>query len=146
MYVGIESAEADLKSSQVTVKGVVDPKALADYVYKKTGKHAAVVKVEPEKIEEEISKEEKKANDGEKTESKKSEEDGKESKDGGGDAAAEEVVEEEDPKLELRRNEMYYYYPQQNYQQFYQQQRYVQEMNAPTQMFSDENPNACVVM
>lgn len=132
----------------MTVKGVVEPKSLADYVYKKTGKHAAVVKVEPEKKEEEKPAEEKKSDEGEKTEAKKAEEDGKESKDGGDPPAkaAEEAV-DEDLKLELRKNEMYYFYPQQSYQpQFYQQQRYVQEMNAPTQLFSDENPNACAVM
>lgn len=144
----MESAEADLKSSQVTVKGVVEPQSLADYVYKKTGKHAAVVKVEPEKKEEEKPKEEKSSDGGgEKAEAK---EDGKEKKEGGGGdppaKAAEEVV-EEDLKMELRKNEMYnYYFPQQNYQHQFYQQRYVQEMNAPTQIFSDENPNACAVM
>ncbi|KAL1566492.1 heavy metal-associated isoprenylated plant protein 7-like [Salvia divinorum] len=127
---GIESAEANLARSEVTVKGVVEPTALAVYVYKKTGKHAAIVKVEPEKKEEEKLKEEKKAEKAD--QSKKAEEDGKENS---GEAAV-------DLKMEVRKNEMYYYYPpQQNYQQF--EQRFdVQEMNA----FSDENPNACVVM
>ncbi|KAG6420412.1 hypothetical protein SASPL_116939 [Salvia splendens] len=41
---GIERAEPNLANSQVTVKGVMGPKALADYVYKKNGKHAAIVK------------------------------------------------------------------------------------------------------
>ncbi|XP_042014709.1 heavy metal-associated isoprenylated plant protein 7-like [Salvia splendens] len=136
---GIESAEPNLANSQVTVKGVMEPKALADYVYKKTGKHAAIVKVDPEKKEEKPKKEKK--SDGEKSDAKKPEEDGKESK--SGEAA---TAEEEDLKMELKKNEMFYnYYPQ----QFYQQHRYVHEqeqMNAQTQMFSDENPNACVVM
>lgn len=129
---GVESAEADLKNSQVTVKGVVDPKTLTDHVYKKTGKHASIVKVvEPEKKEEEKPKEEKKA------EAKKEEVAAAAAAKEGG----EEVV------VELRKNEMYYYYPQ-NYPQSYQQQRYGygQEMNVAPQMFSDENPNACVVM
>ncbi|KAL1541802.1 heavy metal-associated isoprenylated plant protein 7-like [Salvia divinorum] len=127
---GIESAEANLTNSQVTVKGVMEPKSLADYVYKKTGKHAAIVKVDPEKEEEEKPKEEKKSD------AKKPEEDGKESKSG-------EAAEEEELKMELRKNEMYYSYPQ----QFYQQHKYVQEqMSAQTHMFSDENPNACAVM
>lgn len=129
--VGVESAEADLKNSQVTVKGVVDPKTLTDHVYKKTGKHASIVKVvEPEKKEEEKPKEEKKAE--EKAEAKK--EEAKES------GEAEEVV------VELRKNEMYNYYPQQFYQQQQQRYGYGQEMNVGPQMFSDENPNACVVM
>ncbi|XP_042040505.1 heavy metal-associated isoprenylated plant protein 7-like isoform X2 [Salvia splendens] len=127
---GIESAEANLARSEVSVKGVVEPTALADYVYKKTGKHAAIVKVEPGKKEEEKAKEEKKA---EEAESKKAEGDGKENKEKSGKEA--------DLKMEVRKNEMYmyYYYPQQNYEQ----QRFdVQDMNA----FSDENPNACAVM
>ncbi|KAG6384177.1 hypothetical protein SASPL_156021 [Salvia splendens] len=78
---GIESAEPNLANSQVTVKGVMEPKALADYVYKKTGKHAAIVKVDPEKKEEEKPKEKKKS-DREKSDAKKQEEDGKESKSG----------------------------------------------------------------
>lgn len=134
---GVESAEADLKNSQVTVKGVVDPKTLTDHVYKKTGKHASIVKVvEPEKKEEEKPKAEKKGE--EKAEAKKEEVAAAAAAKEGGEAAEEVVV-------ELRKNEMYYYYPQ-NYPQFYQQQRYGQEMNVAPQMFSDENPNACVVM
>ncbi|KAJ0231292.1 Heavy metal-associated isoprenylated plant protein 7 [Hirschfeldia incana] len=44
---GVESAESDLKGSQVTVKGVFEPQKLVDYVYKRTGKHAAIMKVDP---------------------------------------------------------------------------------------------------
>ncbi|XP_042003893.1 heavy metal-associated isoprenylated plant protein 7-like [Salvia splendens] len=79
--IGIESTEVKLGNSQVTVKGVIEPKALADYVYKKIGKHAAIVKVDPEKKEEEKLNEEKKS-DGEKSDANKPEEDGKESKSG----------------------------------------------------------------
>ncbi|KAK6123738.1 hypothetical protein DH2020_042519 [Rehmannia glutinosa] len=154
---GVEIAEPDLKSSQVTVKGVFEPQKLTEYVYKRTGKHAVIIKVEPEKKQEEKAKEakeEKKAEEGEK-EAKKGEEVVKENKEGGGgsgDAAAAAAgeppakpeTEAEDPKLELRKNEFYYYYPQ-NYQMY--PQRFVQEMNAyPPQIFSDENPNACSVM
>ncbi|CAI0446501.1 unnamed protein product [Linum tenue] len=49
---GVESAEADLKSSQVTVKGVLEAEKLVEYVHKRTGKHALIVKQEPEKKEE----------------------------------------------------------------------------------------------
>ncbi|KAG8379450.1 hypothetical protein BUALT_Bualt07G0089800 [Buddleja alternifolia] len=146
---GVEIAEPNLKSSQVTVKGAFEPEILIDYVHKKTGKHAVIVKVEPEKKEEEKGKDEKKAEEGEK-EVKKDVEVAKPKEDGGADggtggeppAKAEEEV--EDPKLELRKNEFYYYYPQ-NYQLY--PQRFVQEMNPyPPQMFSDENPNACTIM
>ncbi|KAH7857248.1 hypothetical protein Vadar_010557 [Vaccinium darrowii] len=57
---GVENVEPDLKSSQVTVKGVFDPPELAVYIRKRTGKHAVIVKQEPEKKEEEKGKEEKK--------------------------------------------------------------------------------------
>ncbi|XP_059304311.1 heavy metal-associated isoprenylated plant protein 7-like [Lycium ferocissimum] len=156
---GVESAEPDLKNSQVTVKGVFEATQLVDYVSKRTGKRAVIVKVEPEKKEEEKPKEgneEKKAEEGEKA-AKKGEE-GDKKAEGGGAAAAgggaeetaggkEEVV-QEDPKFEMRRHELYHYYPQQNYQVY--PQRYAHEMYAayppPPQMFSDENPNACSVM
>ncbi|XP_011073092.1 heavy metal-associated isoprenylated plant protein 7-like [Sesamum indicum] len=135
---GVESAEPDLKSSQVNVKGVFEPEKLAEYVYKRTGKHAAIIKVEPES---------------DKVAAKKGEEEpAKENKEAGGDAGggsggeppAKAEAEAEDPKLEVRKNEFYYYYPQ-NYQLY--PQRFIQEMNAyPPQIFSDENPNACSVM
>lgn len=55
---------------------------------------------------------------------------------------------EETKLVDLRKNEYYYYHPHQNYQ--LQPARYTAEAAygyppAP-QMFSDENPNACVVM
>ncbi|KAL6577306.1 hypothetical protein OROMI_011582 [Orobanche minor] len=84
-----ESAKADLKSSQVTVKGVVKQQSLADYVYKEPGKHAAVVKVESEKKEEK-SKEEKSSDDAEKAEAK---ENGKEKKEGRDDSPAKAAAE-----------------------------------------------------
>lgn len=148
MFTGVESAEPDLKSSQVTVKGVFEPEKLTDYVHKRTGKHATVVKVEPEKKQEEKPKEEKKPEEAEK-EAKK-EESGKDEKPAaatGEPPAKAEGEAAEDPKLELKKNEFFYYYPHQNLQ-LYQPQRIVQEyyQDYPPQMFSDENPNACSVM
>lgn len=157
---GVENAEPDLKNSQVTVKGVFEATQLVDYVSKRTGKRAVIVKVEPEKKEEEKPKEgneEKKAEEGEKEAKKGEEGDTKEKKEGGGDGGAaasgggeeaesgKEMAVQEDPKLEIKKNEFYYYYPQ-NYQVY--PQRYAHEMYNPypPQMFSDENPNACSVM
>ncbi|KAM0982174.1 hypothetical protein ACFXTH_015147 [Malus domestica] len=150
---GVESAEADLKSSEVTVKGVFDPPKLVDYVHKRTGKHAAIVKQEPEKKEKEKAKDEKKGGEvGDKD---------KKGKDGGGDEAkAEENKEnkgdnneaaaaaaggapegaaaEETKVVELmKKNENYSYPP-----------RYAMEHYAypPQIMEHDENPNACSIM
>lgn len=169
MIPGVENADPDLKGSQVTVKGVFDPSKLVEYVYKRTGKHASVVKQEPEKKKEEAkgneeAKEEKKGDEGGDKDGKKAEEapapeapkDGKEKKEEGGEKEAakpEETAppaEKEEPKMEvmeLKKNEFFYYYPPQNYQIY--PPRVATEMfsypPAP-QMFSDENPNACSVM
>ncbi|KAF6148420.1 hypothetical protein GIB67_038775 [Kingdonia uniflora] len=145
---GVQSADSDLKSSQVTVKGVFDPPKLVEYVYKRTGKHAAIVKTEPEKKEEEKGKEGKE---------EKGKEEKKEEKDKGVEGEKKEGAEEakpaEDAKpaegeevekvelVELKKNE-YQYYPNYN---FYPP-RYVMEPVYAPQIFSDENPNACSIM
>lgn len=155
----MESAEPDLKGSQVTVKGVFDPAKLVEYVYKRTGKQAEIVKQEPEK---KADKEE--AKEGSKDGKKGGEEGDKDKKsgDGGGEAAppAEDnkekkgdgnegggaaasvapeggAVTEETKVVELMKINEYNYYPP----------RYAMELYAyPPQIFSDENPNACAVM
>ena len=71
----MESAEPDLKNSQVSVKGVYDPAKLVEYVYKRTGKHAVIMKQEPEKKEKvEEAKEEEMKSDGEGEENKEKKE------------------------------------------------------------------------
>ncbi|PSR96783.1 Heavy metal-associated isoprenylated plant protein, partial [Actinidia chinensis var. chinensis] len=134
---GVENTEADLKSSQVTVKGIFDPQTLVDYVRKRTGKQAVIVKQEPEKKEEEKGKEEKKGGD----------EAAKEKKLGEGEAAAAAVEGEgEDGKVvEMKKNEFYYNYPPNSQIYPYPPSFEVQSYYAP-QIFSDENPNACSVM
>ncbi|XP_022737835.1 heavy metal-associated isoprenylated plant protein 7-like [Durio zibethinus] len=148
---GVEAAEPDLKSSEVTVKGVFDPPKLVEYVYKRTGKHALIVKQEPEK-----KKEEEKAGKDANKEEKKGEEGGdKEMKEAGGEdnqdkkegdnteanaAAAEGATEEIKVAMELMRNE-YNYYPARYATEFY-----AYPPPPPPQIFSDENPNACSVM
>ncbi|KAL5724395.1 hypothetical protein ACHQM5_007665 [Ranunculus cassubicifolius] len=125
---GVESAEPDLKSSQVAVKGIFDPPKLVEYVYKRTGKHATLVNTEPEKKDEDKGKDDKKG-DGEKEktdgEKKDDKNEGEEGKSKG----------EEGAKVELVKNE-FYYYPL----------KYNMEFAYPPQIFSDENPNACAVM
>lgn len=157
---GVESAEPDLKNSEVSVKGVYDPAKLVEYVYKRTGKQAVIVKQEPEKKEkvEEAAKEEKKEEEkksGEDEENKEKKEEVEEEEEAKGGDAKEEKEEttstEENKKVvpEVKINEY-----------FYNPQRYGMEMYAypahsappayyqayPPQIFSDENPNACTVM
>ncbi|ESQ43523.1 hypothetical protein EUTSA_v10016103mg [Eutrema salsugineum] len=138
---GVESVEPDFKASQVSVKGVFTPEKLVEYVYKKIGKHAAVVKQDPppklpEKEKETKDKDEKKKEEEQPKEGKEAKEDGgggaAKPMAGGGDAAAEEGIK----SVDLKKNE---------YQ--YQPPRYPVEMfTYPPQIFSDENPNACTIM
>ncbi|KAL5543864.1 hypothetical protein UlMin_007648 [Ulmus minor] len=163
---GVESAEPDLKSSQVAVKGAFDPPKLVEYVHKRTGKHAVIVKQEPEKKDKE-GKEEKKAEGGGEKDKKGGEEaaappppaGGEENKTdkneaeagkGGGDVT-------EETKVELKKNELNYptinalemyannAYPTSNAQEMYANNPYAYH-SYPPQIFSDENPNACSVM
>lgn len=150
----MESAEPDLKSSQVTVKGVFEPQKLVDHVWKRTGKHAVIAKLEPEMKPEEGKEGDKvkKVEEGEK-ETKKVEKDEENNEKNGGVAGnffpgvEPEAGEEDYSKMELERNEFF-----QNYHQNYQvyPQRFTQDSYAayppPPQIFSDENPNACFVM
>ncbi|KAK8674503.1 hypothetical protein V6N13_032617 [Hibiscus sabdariffa] len=46
---GIETVETDVGNDHVVVKGTVDPTKLVEYVYKRTGKQATIVKGEEEK-------------------------------------------------------------------------------------------------
>ncbi|XP_023006442.1 heavy metal-associated isoprenylated plant protein 7-like [Cucurbita maxima] len=157
---GVESVDPDLKSSQVTVKGAVDPAALVEYVHRRTGKHVAIVKQEPEitpgnNAEETVEEdaEEKKGDAGEGAESeKKVDEESKVEEKAAGDPAAEDAVK----VVEVKKNE---------YHHFNNPQRHIMEMYSypptmaypaadmavighadPPQMFSDENPNGCSVM
>lgn len=147
----MESAEPDLKSSQVTVKGVFEPESLVNHVNKRTGKHAVIMKVEVEKKEK--SKEGKKPEGGKK-EVEKGEEGGKEKEEAAADGGSAteppptkpEAELEEDSKMDVKKNEFYYYQPHPNFQ-VYPDQMFVQDLyEQPPQMFSDENPNACFVM
>ena len=67
-YAGVQSADPDLKASEVTGKGVFEEVKLAEYVHKRTGRHAAIIKSEPvapaEKAGEGDAKDEKKAAEG----------------------------------------------------------------------------------
>lgn len=170
---GVESAEPDLKASLVTVKGVFDPPKLVEYVYKRTGKQAVIVKQEPEKKEKEGGKEEKKGEEGgdkgskgegEKKEGEK--EPAKAEAAAAEPAAAAAATTEEVNKVVEMQNNPYLFYQQRDTMGFhayppelhayYEQPRdpamelhaYYQQQNRPyaPQIFSDENPNACSIM
>ncbi|KZV46488.1 neurofilament medium polypeptide-like [Dorcoceras hygrometricum] len=140
---GVDSAESDLKSSQVTVRGVFEPEKLVDYVWKRTGKQAVISKVEPE---DKVNQEDKvkKVEEAEKETNKV--ENGKEKEEPNGTTAGKfpprVESEDEEAKMDFRRNEFF-----QNYQVY--PQRFIQDSYAAypsPQIFSDENPNACFVM
>ncbi|KAE9601380.1 hypothetical protein Lal_00023707 [Lupinus albus] len=142
---GVESAEPDLKSSQVSVKGIFEAEKLVEYVYKRTGKQAVIVKQEPEKKEEakEAAKEEKKAEEGHKDKKASGEgEENKEKKEGKEAKTTEGNAEETNQVLELKRNE-YHYIPPRYEMEYYHA---YPGPSYPPQIFSDENPNACTVM
>ncbi|XP_049411751.1 heavy metal-associated isoprenylated plant protein 7-like [Solanum stenotomum] len=157
---GVENAEPDLKNSQVTVKGVFEATKLVEYVSKRTGKRAVIVKVEPEQKAKEEAKPKEDQKEEKKTEAKKVEEgDNKEekkeeaaapAKEEAVVAAKEEAVQNDvDPTVDVKKNEFYYYHHPQNHQLYNNPQRLAHEMFAyppPPQIFSDENPNACSVM
>ncbi|TVU29960.1 hypothetical protein EJB05_21559 [Eragrostis curvula] len=137
---GVQSAEADLKASQVTVKGVFEEAKLADYVHRRTGKHAAIVKSEPAAADN--------AGDGNAKDDKKAAEGGEENKEEkkeSGDADKKKddsnAGEEKDPAAMAN---LYMHYPRFNHPSGYGAPGYTYHY-AP-QLFSDENPNACSVM
>ncbi|CAO2034785.1 unnamed protein product [Urochloa humidicola] len=95
---GVQSAEPDLKASEVTVKGVFEEAKLAEYVYKRTGKHAAI-KSEPVAPPEtagsdDKAKEEKKAEGGSEEKKDAGKEEKKDGKEGGGEEKKEDNKEE----------------------------------------------------
>lgn len=152
-HVGVQSAELDLKASEVTVTSVLEVAKLAQYVYKRTGKHVAIIK--SELLVPLESAEGDKANEAE----------GGEEMEGGGDTSAEKKDNEENTGAIAPTN-MCTCYPQFTfpggyysppppppgyfYQAPYPPPSYAaypphHQMMAP-QIFSDENPNSCSVM
>ena len=141
----MEWVEANLKNSEVSVKGVYDPAMLVEYVYKRIGKHAVIVK--EEKVKEEVKAEEEKKE--EKTEEKK---------EGEGEAKPQKEEKEtpiiEDTKVEEELKKYEYYYNQPMNLYAYRpvaypaySAAYYQAYPPPApQILSDEDPNACSVM
>jgi hypothetical protein len=144
------------------VKGTFDPpNKLVEYVYKRTGKHATIVKTEPppeappadaavdaDKLKDD--KKDEKTSDEKKEDDAKKDEKKKEENPGDGEKKEGEALLEEGPpdsvltaaKMERMLNELYQHYPKPaiGYTTGYAYHQY------PPQIFSDENPNACSVM
>ncbi|KAI3673618.1 hypothetical protein L6452_39742 [Arctium lappa] len=148
---GVESVVPDLKNSQVAVKGTFPAAELVDYVHRRTGKQAAIVKQDPEpkKEEKKNDKDEKNAGTGDGGDGAGGEKKEEKNPDEGGEKKQEDAGKPEDAAavMEMRKNEYYYFQPP-NYQLY--PSRYAAESaygySTAPQMFSDENPNACSVM
>ncbi|KAK9117601.1 hypothetical protein Sjap_016548 [Stephania japonica] len=175
-FQGAESASVDMKSSQVTVKGGFEASKLVEYLYKKTGKHAVIMKTEPEVKEEETvveneeennkeiseegdAKKEKVENEEQKEqEEKKSKEENQELAKAKAEEGAKTEKEEREGETEvvavadlLRAHELYHHpvhltLNQFNAPPYHHPIQFNTEYVYPPQMFSDENPNACSVM
>ncbi|GLJ55269.1 hypothetical protein SUGI_1186030 [Cryptomeria japonica] len=172
---GVQEAFADFTNNRVIVKGMIEPKKLVDYVYRKTGKHAQVVPPPPPKIEEEgekkqdgkkeaeevkkdeDKKEEEKKDDGNKKEGEEKKEEAKtdEKKDSGEEVKKEgEKVEGEEKKVEAGKEEekktggeeTVIVSTVEEKKNEFSAPKYVIEHVYPPQLFSDENPNACSIM
>ncbi|KAI3737436.1 hypothetical protein L2E82_27439 [Cichorium intybus] len=143
---GVESAEADLKSSQVAVKGTFQPPQLVEYVTKKIGKQTVIVKQDPQPKTPEEDKgkdakvDKKAAGADEKKEEKKPEEAAGGEVPAKPDAAASGG--EEKKVIDLRKIEFSCH--QSNLPRYAVESAY--GYPAAPQLFSDENPNACSVM
>lgn len=155
---GVRTVETELNSGKVTVTGTMDGEKLVDYVYRRTKKQAKIVpQPEPEKPPEEPAKPEEEKPPAA-AEEKKEEGGGEEKKDGdaaaapppppeedkkdGGEAAAEAKNEEEIVMINTINDEQIM--QRMMYSSHYQPVYMIERIPAP-QLFSDENPNACVI-
>ncbi|XP_014500166.1 heavy metal-associated isoprenylated plant protein 7-like isoform X2 [Vigna radiata var. radiata] len=154
---GVESADPDLKNSVVSVKGVYDPEKLVEYVYKRTGKHAVIVKLEAEKKEEKkeekVEEVEKKVEEVEKEKTGEGEENKEKKEEEEEEAKGETKAEEADNVVpEVKINEYFHNPPSYGMEVYAYPAHpvypaYPAYFHAyPPQIFSDENPNACTVM
>lgn len=147
---GVQTAVAEHSTGKVTVTGTMDGNMLVDYVYRRTKKKARIVpqpEPEPEK-KEEAKEPEKPAEEAKPADEEKKEEN------------AEKKEEEKPPEEGEKEGKMHMggeldhnnnvYYPEEEEGMkrmvYYYQPLYVIERMPPApQLFSDENPNACVI-
>ncbi|KAK9941576.1 hypothetical protein M0R45_007278 [Rubus argutus] len=120
---GVLNVEANMETSMVTVRGIVDPTKLLKYIKKQLGKHAEIVKQEEDKGQGK-GKDKDKDNSKDKDNGKGKGKENNNSKNSNNNLRCPEVV------------EIKYQYPPQ----------YSVEHSYPCQSFSDENPLACSIM
>ncbi|XP_047164042.1 heavy metal-associated isoprenylated plant protein 7-like [Vigna umbellata] len=135
----------------VGVKGVYDPEKLVEYVYKRTGKQAVIVKLEAEKKEEKKEEKVEEVEKKEEVEKEKKSGEGEENKEKKEEEAKDETKAEEADKVvpEVKINEYFYNPPSSGIEVYAYPAHlvYPSYFHAyPPQIFSDENPNACTVM
>ncbi|KAJ4798028.1 Heavy metal transport/detoxification superfamily protein [Rhynchospora pubera] len=163
---GVQGVETNLGTSQVKVNGNFDPNNLVKYIYKRTGKHAFIVKQEQTPASEKIAPtgnaevgnnskpETEKENEikEEKTEEKPKEELVKDES-SSSKATVVAVAGPGDSAVGKRDHHNYYYFPRYPMEYAYPYQypypypyQYQYQYPPPPQIFSDENPNACNII
>ncbi|KAL8127666.1 heavy metal-associated isoprenylated plant protein 9-like [Apium graveolens] len=148
---GVKSVETELNCGKVMVRGTMDGDKLVNYIHRRTRKQAKIVpQPEPEKPQEEPAKpEEEKAPAAEEKKEEQGDiapasqptpgEEKKDCRDGAGEAKEEEVVMINMINDEQIMQRMMYS------SQYYQPVYMVERIPPAPQLFSDENPNACII-
>ncbi|KAJ1704656.1 hypothetical protein LUZ63_004435 [Rhynchospora breviuscula] len=163
---GVQGVETNLGTSQVKVNGNFDPNDLVKYIYKRTGKHAFIVKQEQTPASEKTDPtgnaevgnnskpETEKENEikEEKTEEKPKEELVKDES-SSSKATVVAVAGPGDSAVGKGDHHNYYYFPRYPMEYAYPYQypypypyQYPYQYPPPPQIFSDENPNACNII
>ncbi|KAK1392135.1 heavy metal-associated isoprenylated plant protein 3-like [Heracleum sosnowskyi] len=158
---GVKSVETELSCGKVMVTGSMDEDKLVHYIYRRTRKHAKVVpQPEPEKPQEEATKpeeekppapEEKKEESGSGDEKKEGDNPPAsppppvEEKKDGGDSAVGEAKEEEVVMINTINDEQIMMQRLMYSSEYYQPMYMIEKIPPAPQLFSDENPNACII-
>ncbi|KAJ4757150.1 Heavy metal transport/detoxification superfamily protein [Rhynchospora pubera] len=163
---GVQGVETNLGTSQVKVNGNFDPNNLVKYIYKRTGKHAFIVKQEQTPASEKIAPTgNAEVGNNSKPETEKENEIKEEKNE---EKPKEELVKDEsssskatvvavagpgDSAVGKRDHHNYYYFPRYPMEYAYPYQypypypyQYQYQYPPPPQIFSDENPNACNII
>ncbi|CAM8981828.1 unnamed protein product [Rhodiola kirilowii] len=119
---GVQMVTVDAPKKQMTVIGGIEPQNLVDYMYKRCGKHATIVKHEyqdKEKAAKRLAKLKKNGNTN-----------------GNQQGSDDEKKQEDEKKTSEKLKDVYYHYPPQ----------YNPDPLYPCLLLNDENPHACGIM